>query len=232
MVVSNIDSIDGYTLWHFTLLGLASSDRCAGKRFELVMAVLQHLNVVELSTKQVFDLIARLLTDLPSLTPEQLVEICELCIESIRAGDPKCLTWKHLLPQTLLQLSGNSGRLNANGMLLTGAEYRQKVLEEIFKMKLQLAILTALCGMFRDLTLSKDETSIFVTKVSDSLKNIEPLELPPLACQLFHVCLKHPSLLVVPLMALQKYFHKNYYKKVLSNENSDTTDFDSIGTVL
>uniref|UniRef100_A0A182TNZ2 Fanconi anemia group I protein n=1 Tax=Anopheles melas TaxID=34690 RepID=A0A182TNZ2_9DIPT len=228
MVVSNIDSIDGYTLWHFTLLGLASSDRCAGKRFELVMAVLQHLNVVELSTKQVFDLIARLLTDLPSLTPEQLVEICELCIESIRAGDPKCLTWKHLLPQTLLQLSGNAGRLNANGMLLTGAEYRQKVLEEIFKMKLQHAILTALCGMFRDLTLSKDETSIFVTKVSDSLKNIEPLELPPLACQLFHVCLKHPSLLVVPLMALQKYFHKNYYKKVLSNENSDTTDFDSI----
>ncbi|XP_041787409.1 Fanconi anemia group I protein-like [Anopheles merus] len=228
MVVSNIDSIDGYTLWHFTLLGLASSDRCTGKRFELVMAVLQHLNVVELSTKQVFDLIARLLTDLPSLTPEQLVEICELCIESIRAGDPKCLTWKHLLPQTLLQLSGNSGRLNANGMLLTGAEYRQKVLEEIFKMKLQLTILTALCGMFRDLSLSKDETSIFVTKVSDSLKNIEPLELPPLACQLFHVCLKHPSLLVVPLMALQKYFHKNYYKKVLSNENSDTTDFDSI----
>uniref|UniRef100_A0A182JNR2 Fanconi anemia group I protein n=1 Tax=Anopheles christyi TaxID=43041 RepID=A0A182JNR2_9DIPT len=228
MVVSNIDSIDGYTLWHFTLLGLASSDRCATKRYELVMAVLQHLNVVELSTKQVFDLIARLLTDLPSFTPENLVEICEHCIESIRAGDPKCLTWKHLLPQTILQLSTNAGRFNANGMLLTGVEYRQKVLEEIFKMKLQLAILTALCGMFRDLTLSRDETSIFVTKISDSLKNVEPLELPPLACQLFHVCLKHPTLLVVPLMALQKYFHNNYYKKVLSNENSDTTDFDSI----
>uniref|UniRef100_A0A182Y8A9 Fanconi anemia group I protein n=1 Tax=Anopheles stephensi TaxID=30069 RepID=A0A182Y8A9_ANOST len=231
MVVSSIDSIDGYTLWHFTLLGLAHSERSANKRFDLVMAVLQHLNVVELSTKQIFDLIARFLTDLPSLTSEQLVEICELCVESIRAGDPKCTTtWKHLLPQTILQLlSGNAaGRFNANGMLLTGADYRQKVLEEIFKMKLQLSILTPLCGMFRDLTLSKDETSIFVTKVSDSLKNIEPLELPPLACQLFHVCLKHPSLLVIPLMALQKYFHKNYYKKLLSNENSDTTDFDSI----
>ncbi|XP_049278878.1 Fanconi anemia group I protein [Anopheles funestus] len=228
MVVSNIDSIDGYTLWHFTLLGLAHSERSAGKRFELVMAVLQHLNVVELSTKQIFDLIARFLTDLPSLASEQLVEICELCIESIRAGDPKCITWKHLLPQTILQLSGSAGRFNANGLLLSGSEYRQKLLEEIFKMKLQLAILTPLCGMFRDFTLSKDETSIFVTKVSDNLKNIEPLELPPLACQLFHVCLKHPGLLVIPLIALQKYFHKNYYKKLLSNENSDTTDFDSI----
>uniref|UniRef100_A0A182MHL8 Fanconi anemia group I protein n=1 Tax=Anopheles culicifacies TaxID=139723 RepID=A0A182MHL8_9DIPT len=228
MVVSNIDTVDGYTLWHFTLLGLAHSERCAGKRFELVMAVLQHLNTVELSTKQIFDLIARFLTDLPSLSMEQLVEICELCVESIRAGDPKCITWKHLLPQTIIQLSGNAGRFNANGILLTGADYRQKMLEEIFKMKLQLAILTPLCGMFRDLTLSKDETSIFVTKISDNLKNIEPLELPPLACQLFHVCLKHPSLLVIPLMALQKYFHKNYYKKLLSNENSDTTDFDSI----
>ncbi|XP_050076558.1 Fanconi anemia group I protein [Anopheles maculipalpis] len=230
MVVSSIDSIDGYTLWHFTLLGLAHSERSAGKRFELVMAVLQHLSVVELSTKQIFDLIARFLTDLPSLTPEQLVEICELCVESIRAGDPKCIAWKHLLPQTIIQLltGSGAGRFNANGMLLTGTDYRQKVLEEIFKMKLQLAILTPLCGMFRDLTLSKDEATIFVTKVSDSMKNIEPLELPPLACQLFHVCLKHPCLLVIPLMALQKYFHKNYYKKVLSNENSDTTDFDSI----
>ncbi|XP_053663120.1 Fanconi anemia group I protein [Anopheles marshallii] len=228
MVVSNIDSIDGYTLWHFTLLGLAHSERSARKRFELVMAVLQHLNVVELTTKQIFDMVARFLTDLPSLTPEQLVEICELCIESIRAGDPKCITWKHLVPQTILQLSASAGRFNANGMLLTGAEYRQKLLEEIFKMKLQLVILTPLCGMFRDLTLSKDETSIFVTKISENLKNIEPLELPPLACQLFHVCLKHPSLLVIPLMALQKYFHKNYYKKLLSTENSDTTDFDSI----
>uniref|UniRef100_A0A182VTW9 Fanconi anemia group I protein n=1 Tax=Anopheles minimus TaxID=112268 RepID=A0A182VTW9_9DIPT len=232
MVVSNIDSIDGYTLWHFTLLGLAHSERSAGKRFELVMAVLQHLNSVELSTKQIFDLVARFLTDLPSLTLEQLVGICELCVESIRAGDPKCITWKHLLPQTILQLSGNAGRFNANGMLMTGTEYRQKMLEEIFKMKLQLSILTPLCGMFRDFTLSKDETSIFVTKISDSLKNIEPLELPPLACQLFHVCLKHPSLLVIPLMALQKYFHKNYYKKLLSNENSDTTDFDSIDSEI
>ncbi|XP_052893741.1 Fanconi anemia group I protein [Anopheles moucheti] len=228
MIVSNIDSIDGYTLWHFTLLGLAHSERSARKRFELVMAVLQHLNVVELTTKQMFDLVARFLTDLPSLTPEQLVEICELCIESIRAGDPKCITWKHLLPQTILQLSASSARFNANGMLLTGTEYRQKLLEEIFKMKLQLVILTPLCGMFRDLTLSKDETSIFVTKISDNLKNIEPLELPPLAYQLLHVCLKYPSLLVIPLMALQKYFHKNYYKKLLSTENSDTTDFDSI----
>ncbi|XP_053673682.1 Fanconi anemia group I protein [Anopheles nili] len=228
MVVSNIDTIDGYTLWHFALLGLAHSDQCAKKRFQLVMAVLQHMNVVELSTKQMFDIIARLLTDLPSLKPEQMVEICELCIESIRGGDPKCLSWKHLLPQAILQLCSNAGRLNANGLLLTGTEYRQKLLEEIFKMKLQPAILTPLCGMFRDLILSRDETSIFVTKISDSLKHTEPLELPPLVCQLFHVCLKHSSLLVVPLMALQKYFHKNYYKKLLSSENSDTTDFDSI----
>uniref|UniRef100_A0A182NAX4 Uncharacterized protein n=1 Tax=Anopheles dirus TaxID=7168 RepID=A0A182NAX4_9DIPT len=228
MVISNIDSIDGYTLWHFTLLGLTFSERSAGKRFELVMAVLQHLNAVELSSKQMFDLIARLQTDLPSLTSEQLVDICELSVETIRAGDPKCLSWKHLLPPAVLQLCGNVGRINANGMLLTGVEYRQKLLEEILKMKLQPAILASLCGMFRELTLSRDETSLFVTKISDSFKNIAPLELPPLACQLFHVCLKFPSLLVVPLMALQKYFHKNYYKKILSNANSDTTDFDSI----
>ncbi|XP_035772675.1 Fanconi anemia group I protein-like isoform X2 [Anopheles albimanus] len=228
LVVSNLQSIDGYTLWHHTLLGLGYSDACREKRFELVMAVLRHTNAVELSTKQMFDLIARLLTDLPTFSSNQLVEMCELCIESIRAGDPKCLSWKHLLPQALTQLNDSIGRFNANGMLLTGYDYRVKVLGELFKMKLQPAILTALCAMFRDLNLSRDETATFVTKMSDSIKHIEPMELPPLAFQLFHVCLKNPSQLIVPLMALQKYFHKNYYKKVLSNANSDTTDFDSI----
>ncbi|XP_050081873.1 Fanconi anemia group I protein isoform X2 [Anopheles aquasalis] len=228
LVVSNLQSIDGYTLWHYTLLGLGYSDACREKRFELIMAVLRHTNVVELSTKQIFDLIARLLTDLPTFSSDQLVEMCELCIEFIRVGDPKCLSWKHLLPQTLAQLNDSIGRFNANGMLLTGSDYRNKVLGELFKMKLQPAILTPLCAMFSDFTLSRDETATFVTKISDSIKQIEPLELPPLAFQLFHVCLKSPSQLIVPLMALEKYFHKNYYKKVLSTANSDTTDFDSI----
>uniref|UniRef100_A0A2M4A8X9 Fanconi anemia group i protein n=1 Tax=Anopheles triannulatus TaxID=58253 RepID=A0A2M4A8X9_9DIPT len=228
LVVSNLQSIDGYTLWHYTLLGLGYSDACREKRFELIMAVLRHTNVVELTTKQMFDLIARLMTDLPTFSSEQLVEMCELSIESIRVGDPKCLSWKHLLPQTLAQLNDSIGRFNANGMLLTGSDYRLKVLGELFKMKLQPAILTPLCAMFRDFNLSRDETATFVTKISDSIKQIEPLELPPLAFQLFHVCLKNPGQLIVPLMALQKYFHKNYYKKVLSNANSDTTDFDSI----
>uniref|UniRef100_A0A2M4CNT3 Uncharacterized protein n=1 Tax=Anopheles darlingi TaxID=43151 RepID=A0A2M4CNT3_ANODA len=228
LVVSNLQSIDGQTLWHYTLLGLGYSDACREKRFELIMAVLRHTNVVELSTKQMFDLIARLLTDLPTFSSEQLVEMCELCIESIRVGDPKCLSWKHLLPQTLAPLNDSVGRFNANGMLLTGTDYRIKVLGELFKMKLLPAILTPLCAMFRDFNLSREETATFVTKISDSIKQIEPLELPPLAFQLFRVCLKNPGQLIVPLMALQKYFHKNYYKKVLSNANSDTTDFDSI----
>ncbi|XP_058062569.1 Fanconi anemia group I protein [Anopheles bellator] len=229
LVVSNVKSLDGYTLWHYTLLGLAYSGESREKRFQLILAVLRHLPVaVELKTKQTFDLIARLLTELPTLAPEQLVEICELCIESVRGNDPKCLSWKYLLPQTLSQLAGSVGRFNANGMLLTGASYRQKVLEELFKMKLQTTILTPMCAMFRDLSLSREEASTFLTKISDCIKHVEPLELPPLAFQLFHVCLKHPALLIVPLMALQKYFHKNYYKKVLSNVNSDTTDFDSI----
>lgn len=228
-MTSNIATTDGFTLWHFILLGLAHSSKSKDKRFQVTLAVLNQLNKTELSTKVVFDIVSRLVLDLPKFSSEQLVEIMEYCVESIRAGDPKCMGWKDLFPDVLKLLNEQVGKFSANGFIMTGGEYRKKVLDDLFKMKIQNAILTSFTGMFRELQLSKDETTLAVGKICDAIRGFEPLEIPALAFQLFHVCLKYSSLLVLPIYALQKYFHKHYYKKMLSNDGGDSTDFDSIG---
>lgn len=229
MVTSNITSTDGFTLWHFILLGLAHSSKSKEKRFQVTLAVLNQLNKTELSTKVVFDIVSRLVLDLPKFSSEQLVEIMEYCVDSIRAGDPKCMGWKDLFPDVLKLLNEQVGKFSANGFIMTGGEYRKKVLDDLFKMKIQNAILTSFTGMLREVQLSKDETTLAVGKICDAIRGFEPLEIPALSFQLFHLCLKNSSLLVLPIYALQKYFHKHYYKKMLSNDGGDSTDFDSIG---
>ncbi|XP_058450886.1 Fanconi anemia group I protein [Malaya genurostris] len=230
LVASNIKTADGFTLWHFVLVGLAHSSKSQEKRFQVALAVLNQLNRTELSTKVVFDIVSRLVLDLPKFSADQLVEILEYCVESIRAGDPKCMGWKDLLPDVLKLLLEQVSKFNVNGFIMTGSEYRKKVLDDLLKMKIQNGILTSFTAMFREIPLNKDEATLVIQKICDAIRGFQPLELPALSFQLFHICLNYTSLLVIPIYALQKYFHKHYYKKVLS-DGGDTTDFDSIEPV-
>ncbi|XP_058815005.1 Fanconi anemia group I protein [Topomyia yanbarensis] len=231
LVASNIKTADGFTLWHFVLIGLAHSSKCKEKRFQVTLAVLNQLNRTELSTKAVFDIVSRLVLDLPKFSAEQLVEIMEHCVESIRAGDPKCMGWKDLFPGVLKLLHEQVGKFSANGFILSGSEYRKKVLDDLFKMKIQNSILTSFTAMFREVPLSKEEATLVIGKICDAVRGFEPLEIPALSFQLFHVCLNYSSLLVLPIYALQKYFHKHYYRKVMSSNGEDSTDIDSIEPV-
>ncbi|XP_055541221.1 Fanconi anemia group I protein isoform X2 [Wyeomyia smithii] len=231
LVSANLKTADGFTLWHFVLVGLAYSSKSKEKRFEVTLAVLNQLNKTELATKAVFDIVSRLVLDLPKFSAEQLVEIMEYCLESIRAGDPKCTGWKDLFPDVLKLLHEQVGKFSANGFILSGSEYRKKVLDDLFKMKIHNGIMTSFAAMFREVSLCKEEATVVVRKICDAVRGFEPLEIPALSFQLFHICLKYSSLLVLPIYSLQKYFHKHYYKKVLLSDGADSTDFDSIEPV-
>lgn len=90
-MVKRIDRSDGNILWNFLLNGCESnSEAMANKRFGIVMAVLNEMNQVEISSKQCFDLITRLFIELPKLRVSELIKVCEYCVDSLRMGDPKC----------------------------------------------------------------------------------------------------------------------------------------------
>lgn len=77
--------------------------------------------------------------------------------------------------------------------------------------------------------ITKDERSKILGKFADSLQELEPTELPPLANQLFSLTTSVPLVLMV-LFSLQKFFHKFYYRKLFSDMDVDSmTTTDSIG---
>lgn len=77
--------------------------------------------------------------------------------------------------------------------------------------------------------ITNEERSKILGKFADSLQELEPTELPPLANQLFSLTTNVPLVLIV-LFSFQKYFHKFYYKKVFTEMMIDSmTESDSIG---
>lgn len=83
--------------------------------------------------------------------------------------------------------------------------------------------------ILREMPIAKDERAKILAKFAESLQQLEPTELPPLANQLFSLTTNIQLVLMV-LFSFQKYFHKYYYKKLFSDMETDSmTESDSIG---
>uniref|UniRef100_A0A1A9WN60 Fanconi anemia group I protein n=1 Tax=Glossina brevipalpis TaxID=37001 RepID=A0A1A9WN60_9MUSC len=213
--------------WDFLLHGfIDSTPAVKEKRFACVKCFLDGILRVELSYKQTYDLITLLCQHLDKFPNEQLIEILEHCVESLRAGDPKCVGWKDLLPQVLNILVAQRV-LNVNAISMSGSEYRNSIIRNLCTMRWPNEILTPLADMFRELQLSTGEITTVLNKFSGYIQSLTPDALPSLAYQLFSMC-PTPFEIIIPILAFEKYFHRFYYKKLFADMNSNSTDFNSI----
>lgn len=82
---------DATILWNYMLIGLNSkSGRIAARKFNLIMNVLNELYKKSIPQKQCIDLVTRLFIELPKVTIDELVQLCQHCIDSIRIQSSKC----------------------------------------------------------------------------------------------------------------------------------------------
>lgn len=86
----------------------------------------------------------------------------------------------------------------------------------------------AFCYFCSEMPVSKNEKSLILNKLCESLMELDPQELPTLAFQLFTLS-STPAQLMIPLISLNQYFQKYYYQKLLDESKSDRIDYDSIG---
>uniref|UniRef100_A0A6P4FK17 Fanconi anemia group I protein n=1 Tax=Drosophila rhopaloa TaxID=1041015 RepID=A0A6P4FK17_DRORH len=218
---------EGITFWNYLLLGF-NPDRedAVLKRFECVRSFMDHLSSMELSYKQTFDLITRLSQDLVTFPTDQLAWIVEHCMDGMRQGDPKCVGWKDLLPSALLLMLSRP-RFLLNGIFMEGTEFRDSTVRSIATMQWPSTILTPIADMFKSINLSSGEILTVLNKFSGAVQELSPMELPALCFQLFSMC-STASQLIIPLLALDKYFHRNFYKRLFSDMCSNSTNLDSI----
>ncbi|KAM7345711.1 Fanconi anemia complementation group I [Cochliomyia hominivorax] len=224
---SKLGRNDCTTFWNYLLLGFKPSNYDAReKRFACVNCFLDGLLKVELSYKQTYDLITRLCQDLNTFPSDQLIEILEHCIDGMRTGDPKCVGWKDLLPETMNVLA-TMPHLSVNSITMSGKEYRDMIVKNLCSMKWPSEVMTPIADMFKELHLTPAETVTVLNKFTGCMQSLAPDALPALAFQLFSMC-STASQIIIPILAFEKYFHRFYYKKLFSDMNSNSTDFDSI----
>lgn len=90
-MVRRIERADASILLNYLLIGIkTNSETSNNKRFAVIMAMLNEINKVEVTSKQLFDLVTRTFIELPKLKTSELIQLCEYCIDSIRLGDSKC----------------------------------------------------------------------------------------------------------------------------------------------
>ncbi|XP_017066246.1 Fanconi anemia group I protein [Drosophila eugracilis] len=218
---------EGITFWNYLLLGFnPDSKEAVAKRFECVRIFMDILSSIELSYKQTFDLITRLSQDLVTFPSDQLAWIVEHCIDGIRQGDAKCVGWKDLLPDALSLLLARP-RFLLHGISMDGTEFRDTTVRSIATMQWPASILTPIADMFKSMNLNCGEILMVLNKFSGTLQELSPMELPALCFQLFSIC-NTAAQLIIPLLALDKYFHRNFYKRLFSDMCSNSTNLDSI----
>lgn len=145
--------LDCIAFWNYLLLGFdIHTAEGKKKRFACVKCFLNGLQRIELTYKQTFDLISRLCQDLASFPTDQLIEIVEYCCDGIRLGDPKCIGWKDLLPETLNSLIGSHQHghlITVHDVPMSVSEYRETIIKNLYTMRWLEQILIPLADMFK-----------------------------------------------------------------------------------
>ncbi|GAB0097377.1 Fanconi anemia group I protein [Sergentomyia squamirostris] len=196
------------------------------QRFQDLISKLKCLKETDADTLDIHSAVREFQAELPKLKPMLLVESVEFCEELIRDQESPFIVWKDLLPQTVENII-KLPNITVNGILLSGGEYRRKILDSLTTLKWKKEIVIPLAEMFREMRLIKEERETVTRKLCDALPSVVPSEVPSLAYQLFSLC-KDPNLLIMPILSLQKYFNTFFYQKLFNDLHSNTTDYDGI----
>lgn len=222
---------DFVSFWSYILEGLSfgySSRQIKEKRFFLVKHLVKSLQRFELGDKQSYDLIKRLCQHVSTFPSNQLIYILDLCIDGIRMGDRKYVCWKDLLPDVLKVLE-NQPQIAVDGVLIKGIEFRANTVNSLITMNWPIEIITSIADMFRELNLNSSEVNAVLNKFGGLVLTLSPIDLPPLAFQLFSICSTCTEVMIL-VLAFDKYFYRFYYKKLFADMESNSSDLDSIDT--
>ncbi|XP_059610608.1 Fanconi anemia group I protein [Phlebotomus argentipes] len=198
----------------------------AKERFKMLMTRLQGLKEKEANNNEICGVVMEFLRDLPKFEKESLVETVEFCEELIRDQTSSFTVWKDLIPPTVSLIS-KLPKITVNEIAMTGPEYRSKIFLGWTTLRWPKGVVISLAEMFRDMAMTKEERETVMKKLCDALPAITPSEIPSMAYQLFSLS-KSPTLLIMPILSLQKYFNSFFYQKMYEDLESNTTSCDSV----
>ncbi|XP_018318528.1 Fanconi anemia group I protein [Agrilus planipennis] len=217
--------------WDYLLQSFTYSSESHRKRIEIILIALKELEQNYSSTSISSQLVTRICTELPKFKSEDLMKLCQFCIECIQKGTATDLSWKDLLPEVLNVLSERN-RVDYNHAEITGSEYKTQLITSLCMIHWSPEIITSLTSMFINLPLTKDEYSQVVNKLGEFMEKLTCQELPAFVYQLLKLCRNQNGRSI--FLRLQNYFSRRVYSKVTSNvdSNSERSSMDIIGDAV
>jgi Fanconi anemia group I protein len=186
------------------------------------------MKTIELKTSSLDQVITKIITNLVILKPQHWIPLVKLCQETISQGNPNvCLYFKDLLPAILTRLKDNDKKVTVDGMYVPCKEYYTRVIGDVLNMNWPVTMLSSIAVMFKNIELTKEQMTKLLAKLCENLRNMDPSNVPGLAHQMFMLC-KCSQLIIIPLLALNKYFYLHLYKDSFTELNSEMSDYDSI----
>ncbi|XP_049952451.1 Fanconi anemia group I protein-like [Schistocerca serialis cubense] len=185
--------------------------------FRVCKQVLQQLQIQDISTIQTNALLTLLIIEFEHLESKELMKLTEWCTECIQQPTDR-VCWKDVLPK-LLHLLKQKERVEYEGVEMTGADYKDKIINSLCMAKWRPEVISPLAAMFLDVLLSPDQHLQIVYKICKCMTEMPPNMVPPVVNQLLWLCEDQHGL---PLfLELQNYFTTLLYSMKHFKEKSD-----------
>ncbi|KAL7030400.1 hypothetical protein ACKWTF_006642 [Chironomus riparius] len=195
----------------FNLFCSALNIKDEDKLFDIIENILPRLNRDELSVRELQDFFSRLCIELNKKSLVFVVRTAYLCYGCISTGDSRAIFYKDILPICLKLLSRNEAKsVEFDSVIKPCKEYRQDIINLILKKPFCISTLTNLVSMFKDIELSQAQQSLLITKISENICQVSQNDISNLALVTFQIASYNQ--IIIPLLALDKYFLKRRYK--------------------
>lgn len=217
LIDEKIDREDGPKVLEYILVGLSvtpDSQKIVENVYEYV---LNAINNAEVPEKMKVCLISRLSLELNKLSTKQLIKFINMCKKDIEESNENCVqSWKELFPH-ILKIVSEIKLIRTEELEMTGADYKEMIITDICRFKVQPNISVALALMFRGTLLTEKEHELVIKTLCSYFGQMKPLEIPPILQQILHFCSSGDFLTL--FCTLQKYFDDKYHLDQSNNEN-------------
>uniref|UniRef100_A0A2H8TUM8 Fanconi anemia group I n=1 Tax=Melanaphis sacchari TaxID=742174 RepID=A0A2H8TUM8_9HEMI len=217
LIDEKIEREDGPKVLEYILVGLSVKPDSQKTIENVYEYVLNAINIAEIPEKMKVCLISRLSLELNKLSTKQLIKFINMCKKDIEESNEKCVqSWKELLPH-ILKIVSEIKLIRTEEIEMTGADYKEMIITDICRFKVQPNISVALALMFRGTLLTEKEHELVIKTLCSYFGQMKPQEIPPILQQILHFCLSGDFLTL--FCTLQKYFDDKYHLDQSNDEN-------------
>ncbi|CAG9761584.1 unnamed protein product [Ceutorhynchus assimilis] len=192
-----------------------------------ILQLLNQMENREVTSSVSSNIIRSLCLHLEKFETEFLVEIFDFCLKGIQSNSgSSTYCWQGLFPETIRTLT-TKDLFRFREDEYTGTEFKDTIINLLCISNLCPSKITAITSMFNEMSLTKDQHTKIVKKLSCYIEKLSPQEVPPFIFQLIKLC-KHQNIPMV-FLKLQQYFNLKIYNNAsfIFNKPS-SSNFDAI----